>query len=210
LVEELNIPDLPRLIRFFLFDQLLADDTRTSDNVPLSACPRFEGRIKTFNSATATFFAPSDPSGVGGMRREQIRATPSWRKGPGRYDTVFINTKSEEGINGMEIGRVLCFFSFDHSHENFPCALVHWFRVIGNEPDASTGMWMVRPSFHEDGGTQELSVIHVDTIIRAAHLLPIFGTEPVPEILTFHNTLDIYSGFYVNRFVDHHAFEIAS
>jgi len=45
---------------------------------------------------------------------------------------------------------------------------------------------------------------------RAAHLLPIFGTEPVPETLTFHDTRDIHGGFYVNRFVDHHAFKIAS
>ncbi|OJA15683.1 hypothetical protein AZE42_13884 [Rhizopogon vesiculosus] len=43
---------------------------------------------------------------------------------------------------------------------------------------------------------------------HAAHLLPIFGTEPVPETLTFHDTGDIYGCFYVNRFVDHHAFEI--
>ena len=57
---------------------------------------------------------------------------------------------------------------------------------------------------------REASVIHVDTIIRAAHLLPIFGTEFIPETLTFHDTLDSFHGFYVNRFVDHHAFEIAS
>ena len=209
MADEVNVQDLPSLVRFFLFDQLLADDIHTSDNVLLSACPRFEGRIKIFNSATAIFFTPSDPCGIGGMRREQIRSAPSWRKGPGRYDTVFINTQSEDGINGMEIGRVLCFFSFYHSGENFPCALIHWFKVVGNEPDASTGMWMVRPSFYENGA-REASVIHVDTIIRAAHLLPIFGAEFIPETLTFHDTLDSFRSFYVNRFVDHHAFEIAS
>jgi len=105
LADELNVPDLHRLIRLFLYDQFLADDTHTSDNVPLSACPRFENRIKIFNSAAATFFAPSDPSGIGGMRCEHIRSVPSWRGGPARYDTVFINTASEDGINGMEVGR---------------------------------------------------------------------------------------------------------
>ena len=104
MADEVNVPDLPSLVQFFLFDQLLTDDIHTSDNVLLSACPWFEGRIKTFNSATAIFFMPSDPCGVGGMWRKQIHSAPSWRKGPGHYDMVFINTQSEDGINGMEIG----------------------------------------------------------------------------------------------------------
>jgi len=151
LVVEMDIPNLPQLVRLFLYDQLLANDSHNSDDVPLSACPRFEGPIKIFNSAAATFFAPSDPSGVGGMCHEHIHAVPSWQKGPPRYNTVFINTGSEDSINGMEVGRVLCFFSFCHSSETFPCALIHWFKCINNEPDTDTGLWMVRPSFHEDG-----------------------------------------------------------
>ncbi|KAG0695998.1 hypothetical protein DFH29DRAFT_991856 [Suillus ampliporus] len=209
LAVEMDIPDLPQLVRLFLYDQLLADDSRNSDDVPLSACPRFEGPIKIFNSAAATFFAPSDPSGIGGMRREHIRAVPSWRRGPPRYDTVFINTGSEDSINGMEVGRVLCFFSFYHSSETFPCALIHWFKCINNEPDTDTGLWMVRPSFHEDG-SRELSVIHLDMIIRASHLLPIFGDGFIGDHVAFHNSLDSFAGFYVNKFVDHNSFEIAS
>lgn len=183
--------------------------SHTSDDVPLSACPQFEGPIKVFNSAVATFFAPSDPSGVGGMCREHIRAAPSWRRGPPCCNTVFINTASEDLINGMEVGRVLCFFSFYHSKEIFPCALIHWFKLIGNKPDPDTGMWMVQPSFHEDG-SRELSVIHLDTIIRASHLLPIFGNDFIEDDIKFHNSLDLFKGFYVNKFVDHNSFEIAS
>jgi len=184
LAVEMDIPDLPQLVRLFLYDQLLANDSHNSDDVPLSACPRFEGPIKIFNSAAATFFALSNPSGVGGMRREHIRAVPSWRKGPPRYDTVFINTGSEDSINGMEVGRVLCFFSFCHSGETFPCALIHWFKCINNEPDTDTGLWMVRPSFHKDG-SRELSIIHLDTIIRALHLLPILAMVSLETMLHF-------------------------
>ncbi|KAG0693018.1 hypothetical protein DFH29DRAFT_992452 [Suillus ampliporus] len=197
LAVEMDIPDLPQLVRLFLYDQLLADDSRNSDDVPLSACPRFEGPIKIFNSAAATFFAPSDPSGIGGMRREHIRAVPSWRRGPPRYNTVFINTGSEDSINRMEVGRVLCFFSFCHSSETFPCTLIHWFKCINNEPDTDTGLWM-------------LSVIHLDTIICASHLLPIFGDGFIGDHVAFHNSLDSFAGFYVNKFVDHNSFEIAS
>ena len=62
-----------------------------------------EGRIEVFNSAIATFRAPSDISGVTGMRCEHIRATPSWRNGPARYDTVLINSNPDvEAYTGLK------------------------------------------------------------------------------------------------------------
>ncbi|KAG1889687.1 uncharacterized protein F5891DRAFT_1131772 [Suillus fuscotomentosus] len=212
---ELDVSNLPQLVHLFLYDQLLADNDHTSYTVPLSACPRFEGRIKVFGSAAATFFAPSDPSSIGGMLHEHICSIPSWCGGPGRYDTIFVNTQSEGGIHGMEVAHVLCFFSFHHGYghdlKTFPCALVHWFKLVFDEPDPGNGMWMVKPSFLDSElDTRELSIIHIDTIVRAAHLLPIFGNEFVPEKATFHETLDIYCVFYVNKFADHHSFEIAS
>ena len=59
----------------------------------------------------------SDPSSIGGMKRERIHAVKHWRKGPGRYDTLFINTAhdntesdggslsstSVHGIIGLEV-----------------------------------------------------------------------------------------------------------
>ncbi|KAG1814299.1 uncharacterized protein BJ212DRAFT_1447590 [Suillus subaureus] len=199
------------------------NDEHTSDTIPLSACPRFEGHIKVFGSAVSTFFALSDPSGIGGMRHEHIHSVPSSANQgvPVQtvqtctrcYDTVFVNTGSEDGIHGMEVVHVLCFFSFHYGCdlETFPCALVHWFKLVSDEPNPGNGMWMVKPSFLDlELNTQELSIIHVDTIVCAAHLLPIFGEEFVPEKATFHETLDTYCGFYVNKFADHHSFEIAS
>ncbi|KAI6116490.1 hypothetical protein F5141DRAFT_987626, partial [Pisolithus sp. B1] len=56
---------------------------------------------------------------------------------------------------------------------SYPCVLIHWFDHIADEPDELTGMWMVKPSFVKDG-TKNLSVIHVDSIVHNAHLLPIF------------------------------------
>ncbi|KAF9230397.1 hypothetical protein BU15DRAFT_16182, partial [Melanogaster broomeanus] len=64
----------------------------------------FTGHIKVFNSAVATFVAPSDPSGIGSMRREHIHAVPSWRRGLARYDCVFVSTDdTQEGMLGMEV-----------------------------------------------------------------------------------------------------------
>ena len=178
LAVELGTPSLPRLIAQFISKQLHSN----SMNLHHCLLP-YTGRIKTFNSATATFVSPSDPSRIGGMQHETIRALPSWHQGPAQYDCIYMS---------MDITHVYCFFSFTHTNcQIFPCALVHWFDRVTDEPDELTGMWMVSPSFLEDGW-HNLAVIHVDSIVRAAHLLPIFGDELVPPYISFHNSLSIY------------------
>ncbi|KAI5995418.1 hypothetical protein EDD15DRAFT_2195444 [Pisolithus albus] len=134
-----------------------------------------------------------------------------WHQGPAQYDTIFVSTDDTfNGMLSMEIARMLCFFSFIYTNgRTYSCALIHWFDRIADEPDKLTGMWMVRPSFMGNG-SKNLSVIHLDSIVRSTHLLPIFGCEQVPRAVNFHNSLDIYRGFYVNRFADYHAFELAS
>jgi len=65
-------------------------------------------------------------------------------------------------------------------------------------------MWVVQ---RDDEGSPP-SIIHLDSVVRAAHLLPVFGPERVSTTLSFTDTLDTFTRFYVNKFVDHHAFEI--
>ncbi|KAG2737246.1 hypothetical protein P692DRAFT_20762147 [Suillus brevipes Sb2] len=142
------------------------------------------------------------------MRREHIRSCPSWRNGPARYDCVFINAHPElEGMRGLEVARALCFFSFKYRWVLYECAVVHWFDVVGDAPDEDTGMWIVQPSFN--GRSLNISVIHINAIYRAAHLLPIYGTDNIPRNLNFYHSLDAFRAFYVNKFADHHTFEIA-
>ena len=143
------------------------------------------------------------------MRRECIRAVKSWRRGPGRYDTIFINTDADlMGMQGLEIAHVQLFFSFSYNGVNYPCALVHWFSHVGDSPSNNTGMWIVEPDVLDDGESLT-SIIHLDTIIRASHLLPVFGPEHVSRTLSFTDTLNTFDRFYVNKYIDHHAFEIA-
>ena len=114
------------------------------------------------------------------------------------------------GMRGLEVGRVFLFFSFVHGDICYPCALIQWFSVIGDEPEDETGLWMVEPEVHEDGRPY-LAIIHLESIFRAAHLIPAYRTSTfVRRSLTMHDTLDEFKVFYVNKFVDHHAFEIAS
>ncbi|KAG2095439.1 uncharacterized protein F5147DRAFT_747730 [Suillus discolor] len=175
LAQEVAVPELPRLVRYFLFSQLNPDDTRNPEDIPAVNLPRHKGKLQVFNSAAATFYAPSDPS----------------------------------GMRGLEVARVICFFSFFHRWEVYPCALVQWFEKIGDCPNEDTGMWMVTPSFHEDG-SRNLAVIHIETVFHAAHLIPIYSSEYIPHSLKFYDSLDTFRSFYVNKYADHHAFEIAS
>ena len=55
-----------------------------------------------------------------------------------------------------------------------------------------------------------MGIIHLDSIVRGAHLLPKFPSDaPVYWEINYMNVLDVYTLFYVNKFIDHHAFEIA-
>ncbi|KAG1862715.1 hypothetical protein DFJ58DRAFT_715183 [Suillus subalutaceus] len=207
---EFTIPHLYNLLRRFLFEQVNPDDQRSPFEVPLASCPRFNGKIQVFNSASLTFYAPSDRSGIGGMRREHIRACPLWRNEALRYDCVFVNTDAGvKGMGGMEIARVMCFFSLTFEAVSYPCAVVRWFDKVDDRPNEDTGMWIVRPSYDADH-SPSVGIIHIDSIYRAAHLIPIYGTHTIPQDLKHYDLYDAFRAFYINKFADHHAFEIAS
>ncbi|KAG2740823.1 hypothetical protein P692DRAFT_201842419 [Suillus brevipes Sb2] len=178
------------------------DSAFSASDSSRSALPEICKKITLYTSAVATFFAPSDLSGIGGMRYERIHAVDTWRNGPGRYDCVFVSTNSSAD------GMLRLFFSLKHDGITYPCALVQWFKHVADSPDEITGMWVVEPELLEDGA-RCVSVIHLDSIFRAAHLIPVFGGDFVPTNLTYSQTLDAFCTYYVNNFIDHHAYEIA-
>lgn len=173
----------------------------------------WDSKVAVYHSATATFRAPSNPSGPGGMYREVIRSTPRWSRGdiPGpRRDCVFVDVGNSEnmGMKGLLVARVYLFFRFSYGDINYPCALVRWY-LTSDEPDPSTGLWVVKPESTRRGA-RHMSVIHVDSIIRGAHLLPVFPSDaPVYREINYTHVLDVYASFYVNKYIDHHAFEVA-
>ena len=85
------------------------------------------------------------------------------------------------------------------------CTLVWdlwWWSLPGN------CMWRVKPDF--DHWQQCVcSVIHLDSILHAAHLLPIFGEEFIPRNLWFYQSLCAFQLYYVNMYADHHSHEVA-
>lgn len=202
--------DFPDLIDKFLYEQRSKDHSSNSDSSSDSdSIPHYTitSPISVFHSAIATFYAPSDLSGIGGMHTEWIRSSPNWRKSYARHDTVLMEKDPDvRGIQGLHVARVFLFFAFKFDGVYYPCALVHWFHPVQDDVDEDTGMFMVEPEFLPRQ-KRSMSVVHLETIVRSAHLLPIFD-KPLPDGLLFSDTLDLFNAFYVNKYSDHHAFEI--
>ena len=205
LAHKLAQDDIGDLLHDFLFYQLHPDATSAT----LNTLPEFEECVSIHPSALAFFHAPSDLCGTEGISSERIRAVPIWQGGTGRYDCVYITTSDAPGMLGLDVAQVDAFLSFTHQSKKYQCALVSWFSRIGNQPDSNTGMWMVHADINEQRERYR-SVISLDSIVRAAHLIPIFGTEFTRRGLTpAHSLTTIFCGWYVNKFIDYHAFELA-
>ena len=111
---------------------------------------------------------------------------------------------------GLDIARVYLFFSFKYNRRRYACAFVRWFERVGNQPDPATGMWIIKPRVRRQGrkNVPVVSVIHINTIYRAAHLIGVPSPRsPIPLTLEDADSLDWFTSFYVNKYIDHHAFE---
>jgi hypothetical protein len=164
-------------------------------------------------TAKAVFYAPGDPSGVGGMKRETIYAVPTYRKtGKHRHDTVFLRSNTLlPGMRGLRIARVYNFLQVRVYGNKYSCALVHHFNIVGDTFDEDTRLWIVEPAFLEDG-SRHMEVVPINKVIRGSHLLPVFSADEdqwVPVTHSHMDSLDAFSSFYVNRFIDLHAFRLA-
>lgn len=129
-----------------------------------------------YHSAVATFYAPSDPSGLYGMYRERLRCTPQWCHAEPRRDCAFIVEDQQKAVfEGMSVVRLRLLFSFKHSGTSYPCALVEWFNKALSDRDTDTGFWVVEPDLRGVHKQPFMSVVHLDCLLRAAHLMPVFG-----------------------------------
>lgn len=206
----IGIPQLPELISRFLYAQLNDQPEVPAEEVALDLCPLPPRHLSVFHSAVAIFYAPSDVSGIKGMKKERIRSVASWRGGPARRDCAFVVEDPEcPGFQGLSVVRIHLFFSFKLSGGvTYPCALVSWFVPVGNEPCNETGMWIVEPQ-KDLHGNHVVSVIHLDCMLRAAHLIGVSGEHSLPVQLAHTDSLDAFMKFYVNKYADHHSHEIA-
>ncbi|KAG2118670.1 uncharacterized protein F5147DRAFT_742178 [Suillus discolor] len=183
--DHIGYPQLVELVQHFLYDQRNPNALISGSNVDLSLCPEFHGKVQVFHLAVACFWAPSDLCGVGGMHRERICATPSWRNGPARHDCIFLeNNPTLPGFQGLYVAQ-----------------------VVGDSPCPRTHMWIVAPEFDDD--SRLISIVHLDSIMRPADLIPVYGPQNIDRDLLHTDSLSAFASFYVNKYSDYHAFEIA-
>jgi hypothetical protein len=83
---------------------------------------------------------------------------------------------------------------------------VEWFERLHLDP--VTGLWVVHPDIIHRWQNW-WSVLHLDSFLCGAHLIPVYGTEMLPVNFDYSDSLDAFSAFYVNKYIDHHANEIA-
>ena len=120
------------------------------------------------------------------------------------------NPSSVHGFLDLEVAQVHLFFSFVHEWVKYLCTLVHWFSCPSDVPSDITGMYTLEPD-HNHNGQPVTAVIHLDTVFRAAHLLPIFHNHPaLLKHQCFEQTLNLFSKFYINQYIDYHAFKLVT
>ena len=214
LAEELHIPNLVNLTHCFLFKQCFPDDPHDVSKILLSECPWFNSSIHIFNLACSRFYASSNLSGIGGMQSEFIQSMLWWRNEGPQKDCIFVTTnlgnQDSTGMRAFDIACIHAFVSFTNiSGIHYPCTIVCWFNKVDNSLDEDTGIWIVWPSYLHDH-SPNFAVIHIDTIYHAAHLIPIYGTSHISQHIKPHNSYDTFCAFYVNKYVDHHVFKLAS
>lgn len=200
-------PELHTLISRFLHEETYPD-VPLDVHVPLDEYPYVSARtrVSRYLSCSATFYAPSELSGPYGMHREIIRCNPSWFGKFARFDTILVHVDPHAlGVRSMRVARVRAFISFTYDDVLYSCALVEWFTFDDIVPDPITGMWVISPTVVDN--VRATGIVNVTSIIRACHLMPVFGATYIPVDFTFSDTLDAFNTYYLNSYVDYHSHE---
>ncbi len=106
--------------------------------------------------------------------------------------------EKEAGFKGLHVARLKLLFSFVYREIRYDCALIHWFERTAEVEDELTGMWTVEPENDEDDAPH-FSVVHIDTILRAAHLIPVYDGTVIDKYHRHETTLDNFNKFFVNN-----------
>ncbi|KIP02026.1 hypothetical protein PHLGIDRAFT_53379, partial [Phlebiopsis gigantea 11061_1 CR5-6] len=68
-----------------------------------------------------------------------------------------------------------------------------------------TGMWVVKPEVRR--GQRTIALVHTDCVIRACHVIGMYGREELPADFHFSYSHDAFRAFYVNHYIDYHSHE---
>ena len=80
---------------------------------------------------------------------------------------------------------------------------IQWYSHYGDESDEGVGMWVIEPEMH-DNGSHIIDIVHLDTIVCSAHLIAVYGYNPILKDIPLCYILDLFHLHYVNKYIDHH------
>jgi len=112
-----------------------------------------------------------------------------------------------DGFAGLHVACVKVFLTFSIDGTTYPCALVEWFSN-GFALCEETGLWHVYPD-HDRQGQWLTLLVHLDVILCGAHLVGVPGPHLLPRTFTYSDSLNAFHLFYVNKYIDYHAHELA-
>ena len=192
----------PLFLRFLcmynLVDKCLLDSGHCTEDL----------KVMIVRSATCVYFPLSDHNGIT-PKREILRATPSWRNSLPHHDTVLVKMGLSPGPHSLLVAWLHLLFSFMKLNTRHNIALIHWYSYLGDSLDEDTGMWVVRKKRGSDG-LPIIDFIYIDTIVQSCQLFPIYGRGMIPCQVTHMTSLNCFQAYYVNKFADHHSFELLS
>jgi len=107
---------------------------------------------------------------------------------------------------GLCVAGIQVIFTLPLHLSNFhhPLAYIHWFMPI-HVGDDTIGMYHVAHSTWNH--KPHAAVVNVECILQDCHLLPRFGSAPVPHSWFEGQVLDMASDFYINRYINFYLFE---
>jgi len=175
--------------------------------------PNRMDRYDVFNAVLVRY--PGDPHGDVPEHRDRIRAVAA-KRGRGRkqptpahFDTAFIidadapidglGPQDPRSVNGTRVARVRAIFNLPKQFGSLPhpLAYVEWYTPLRRK-DPETNLYLVSRSTRN--GKPNASIVSLDKIRRAAHLIPRYGRK-ISRDLTKDNALDVATEFRVNSYI---------
>lgn len=140
-----------------------------------------------------------------GILKQIARCTGEWRSAGPCHDTVLVGHADGRGngLDRFEVCRLHLLFKFQdrdisENPEKHELAYVQWFQKKSHHK--LNQMVMVEL-------TESFSVISVESIYRPIHLIPKFDIQnDLKTTLANHKAPDNFREFYINSYIDRHAF----
>ncbi|TFY56691.1 hypothetical protein EVJ58_g7482 [Rhodofomes roseus] len=173
--------------------------------------PNHMDRYDVYKNISVTY--PGDPHGDVPEHTDRVRAVAAKpargrkQRAPAHFDTAFVidpeapvtGPRNPRSVTGTRIARVRVIFDLPPQFGSLPhpLAYVEWYTPLRRK-DPATDLFLVSRSTRNN--KPNASIVSIDRICRAAHLIPKYGGE-ISRNITKDNALDVAMEFRVNTYI---------